>query len=272
MKIENHLLSGDNIVQTPSPNKSGKFASNLPDTIIIHFTAGPTAQSAVNTLTDPSYKASAHVVIDFDGSITQLVPFDEIAWHAGISSWGGRTGFNKYSIGIEIVNPGNLTPAGDEFQAWYGTKYPADKVIKAVHRNESKQRYWHIYTPEQIETVLRLCRLLTDTYNIKLILGHEEIAPGRKLDPGPAFPLNRLRDKILNNRKDDENSDILPETGKVTASKLNIRENPDVNSEKIAKPLHKNTEVKILDTKNGWYKVTVEITGWVSGKFIETDK
>jgi N-acetylmuramoyl-L-alanine amidase len=272
MKIENHLVSGDNVALKPSPNKSGKFDRNLPDTIIIHFTAGPSAQSAINTLTNPAYKVSAHLVIDFDGSITQLVPFDEIAWHAGVSSWENRTGLNKYSIGIEIVNPGNLTKAGDEYQAWFGKKYTADKVIKAVHRNENKPRYWHIYTPEQIDAVLQLCRLLTDTYDIKYILGHEEIAPLRKLDPGPAFPLNRLRDKILNNRKDNENDDTIPETGKVTASKLNIRESPDINSAKIAKPLPKNSRVEILDSKNGWYKVTAKITGWVAGKYINTDK
>ena len=271
MKIENHLLSGDNIVQTPTTNKGAKFAKNLPDTIIIHFTASPSAQSAINTFTNPKYQVSAHIVVDFDGSITQLVPFDHIAWHAGSSSWENRKRLNNYSIGIEIVNPGNLTKIGNEFQAWFGTKYPRDKVLKAIHRNESKPRYWYIYTPEQIESVMALCKLLTDTYDVKFILGHEEIAPGRKLDPGPAFPLNRLRDKILNNRKDDDDREIIPQTGKVTASKLNIRELPDENSEKIAKPLIQNSAVEILDTKNGWYKVTTKITGWVSGKYIETD-
>ncbi len=272
MDIENHLLQGDNVKYVASPNKSGKFNRGLPDTVIIHFTAGPTAESAINTLTDPSVKASAHVVVDYDGSITQLVPFDEIAWHAGVSAWGERTGFNKYSLGIEIVNPGNLTPVGDMYQAWYGTLYPSDKVLKAVHRNETKPRYWHIYTQEQITAVLQLCMLLKTQYGIQFILGHEEIAPGRKLDPGPAFPLNRLRDKVLNNRKEDEIAELLPDSGKVTASLLNIREEPEPNAPKIAKPLPKGTEVKIIGAKKGWYKVSATITGWVAGKYIKPDK
>ncbi len=272
MNIINHLLQGDNINYKPSPNKSGKFTQGLPDTVIIHFTAGPTAASAINTLTNPNVKASAHLVVDYDGSITQLVPFDEIAWHAGVSSRGGRTGFNKYSIGIEIVNPGNLTRVDDMYQAWYGTLYPAGKVLKAVHRNESKPRYWHIFTQEQIDTVLEICMLLKEEYHINLILGHEEIAPGRKLDPGPAFPLNRLRDRVLNNRMEDEPDELIPASGKVTASLLNIREEPQTGSPKVAKPLPRGTEVEILDTKNGWYKVAAKITGWVAGKYIETDK
>ncbi len=272
MKIEDHLLQGDSIVQNPSPNKGGKFAEGLPDTLIIHFTAGPTAQSAINTLTDPAVQASAHVVIDYDGSITQLVPFDEIAWHAGVSSWGSRKGMNKFSIGIEFVNPGNLTKIGDEYQAWYGTKYPQDQVIKAVHRNETKPRYWHIFTPEQIEQGMALCKLLTKTYGIKFILGHEEISPGRKIDPGPAFPLNRLRDRVLNNNKDDNKEGLIPAEGTVTASKLNVRSQPSEEAEKVAKPLLGGTHVEIVDTKNGWYKVAVKITGWVSGRFIETEK
>ncbi len=272
MKIEKGRLIGNNVVQTSSPNKSGKFAQGQPDTIIIHFTAGPTAESAINTLTDPVYKASAHLVIDYDGSITQLVSFDEIAWHAGVSSYGNRTGFNKYSIGIEIVNPGNLNKVGNEYQAWYGTKYPEEKVLKAIHRNETKPRYWYIYSAEQIETVMLICKLLTQTYSIKYILGHEEIAPGRKIDPGPAFPLNRLRDKILNNRKDDDDNGLIAQTGKVTAFKLNIREHPEKDAPIIAKPLLKGTEVEILDTKNGWYKVSTKILGWISGKFIEIEK
>ncbi len=271
LKINNHLLEGEKTAFITSPNKSGKFIQGLPDTLIIHFTAGPSALSAINTFTNPAYQVSAHLVVDYDGSVTQLVPFDEIAWHAGVSSWGGRTGFNKYSIGIEIVNPGNLTKVGNEYQAWYGTKYPAAKVIKAVNRNETKTRFWHIFSPDEIEKAMELCRLLTDTYNIKYILGHEEIAPQRKLDPGPAFPLNRLRDRILNGRKDNGNDGTLPVIGKVIATKLNIRELADTQSAKVAKALVNGTQVEIFDSKNGWYKVAVKVTGWVSGKYIEIE-
>jgi N-acetylmuramoyl-L-alanine amidase len=102
MKIENHLLSGEKIDFKNSPNISGKFKTGLLDTIVIHYTAGSSRESSVSTLINPGSKASAHLVIGRDGKITQLVPFDTIAWHAGNSSYKGRVGLNSYSIGIEI--------------------------------------------------------------------------------------------------------------------------------------------------------------------------
>ena len=103
--IEDHLLQpGERVRNKQLVNKSsGEFEKGKLDTIVIHYTAGP-FQSSLNTLKNPKVKASAHVIVDRDGSVTQLIPFNEIAWHAGESSYGTRTGLNKYSIGIEIVN------------------------------------------------------------------------------------------------------------------------------------------------------------------------
>jgi len=117
MKISNHLLQGDPIQKvgfTATPNKEGTFAQGLPDTIIIHYTAGKDAASAIKTLVDPGIKASAHLVVGRDGSITQLVPFNEIAWHAGKSAYEVRTGLNAYSLGIEIDNAGRLAGGGGD--------------------------------------------------------------------------------------------------------------------------------------------------------------
>ena len=104
MKVKAHLLEGTNIDFQQSPNHSGKFKTGFPDTIIVHFTAGSSAKSSVETLLNPKTKASAHLVIAADGAITQLMPFDMVAWHAGKSTYQGRSGFNKFSIGIEIDN------------------------------------------------------------------------------------------------------------------------------------------------------------------------
>ena len=85
LEIKNHILSGKNVKKMiPSPNHSGEFREGDLDTIIMHYTGGPYRQS-LNTLTNPRVRASAHVIIDRDGSITQLVPFNLIAWHAGKS-------------------------------------------------------------------------------------------------------------------------------------------------------------------------------------------
>lgn len=173
-----------------------------------------------------------------DGAVTQLVPFDTVAWHAGKSSYGGRDGLNNYSIGIEIDNAGLLTKTEGGYQAWFGKDYPASEVIQAVHRNEKTLRYWHAYTAEQIEAVKNLCRLIMEHYPIKLILGHEEISPGRKVDLGPAFPLDKLRDKLLSAGRDsDEPAEkALPETGIVSVDNLNIRTAPNASAQLAALP------------------------------------
>lgn len=271
MEIVDHILKGENVKKPVwSKNHSGNFEASLPDTVIVHYTAGPYKPS-LNTLTNPKVKASAHVIVDRDGSITQLVPFDKIAWHAGSSSYKGRIGFNKYSLGIEIVNSGPLTKSGNLYRAWFGAAYNPTDVIEAIHRNESTAKYWHIYTEEQIQTVTELCRLFIDQYDVKHILGHEEIAPGRKMDPGPAFPLDRLRNQLLTGDRAVEDSNELPENGRVVASKLNIRETPNENGAKVAMPLKKGAKVKIIDSANGWYKVSTEVEGWVFGKYIEQE-
>ena len=194
MRITDHVIEGANS-QEQSPNTGSTLA---PDTIVIHYTAGRNAKSAVDTLVNPGVKASAHLVVGRSGEIFQLVPFDVIAWHAGRSRYGGRKGYNKYSIGIEIDNAGVLVKSGDVYRSWFGATYPEDQVVKAVHRNQNVAKYWHAYTDKQIAAVEEICRVLADAYPIKDILGHEEISPNRKIDPGPAFPLDKLRRIILN--------------------------------------------------------------------------
>ena len=268
MKIVKHRLKGAS--QKESPNRGGSLSA---DTIVIHYTAGPSAESAIRTMTDPARKVSAHLVVDYNGSLTQLVPFDKIAWHAGKSSHLGRSGLNKYAIGIEIVNAGKLLKSGSNYVSWFGRKYPAEDVIYAIHRNESSPAYWHAYTEKQISAVEEVCRLLVDTYEIEYILGHEEISPSRKIDPGPAFPLDKMRNRILNlNPRDEQGAaeeSELSRSGRVMAGKLNIRSGPDVTQDKVARPLKQNQRVKILEKKNGWYRISTEIEGWVSADYIQ---
>lgn len=269
MEIKDNQLKGKN-VNPPvwSSNTSGKFEANQPDTVVLHYTAGP-FKASLYTLTNPRVKASAHVIIDRDGTITQLVAFDTIAWHAGNSSYEGRTGLNKYSIGIEMVNSGYLSKSGNVFRSEFGSAYNPSDVIQAVHKNQTTPKYWHIYTEEQIQAVTELCRILIEEKGIKHIVGHDDIAPLRKTDPGPAFPLERLKRQLLDGSRNEDGAETLPEFGRVVASSLNIRETPKTGDQ-IAKPLKKGTKVKILDKVDDWYKVSTEIEGWVSGKFIES--
>ena len=277
MKITKHLLAGDTarkIAFVDTPNKGAAFKAGLPDTIVIHFTAGRDAKSAVKTLVDPTVKASAHLVVGRDGGITQLVPFNIVSWHAGKSAWEGRTGFNDFSIGIEIDNAGRLEKQGDRFYSWFGKEYPREDVFEGVHRNESEIGFWHRYQEREIETVREICALLIKAYPIKLILGHEEIAPGRKTDPGPAFPLDRLREKLLagdRSETDPPEPVVSKPLGKgiVVASTLNIRRDPSAAAPKTADPLPQGAAVKILARKPGWLYVSAECKGWVSEQFVK---
>lgn len=273
LKISNHQLSGTAVSYVDTPNTSGKFQSGQPDTIIIHYTAGANAQSSVDALTNPNVKASAHLVIGSDGKIFQLASFDTITWHAGKSSYGNRSGFNKYSIGIEIDNAGPLDKAGDKYVSWFGREYEESQVMQATHRNEHSPRYWHRFTQFQITTVESICRLLIQEYGIKHILGHEEISPGRKSDPGPAFPLDRLRNVLLNNdREVDEGAESVQKTnGVVSVDKLNIRSGPSSDHDKVAMALKNGSRVKIIEKDGNWLRVRTEIEGWVHGRYIDTE-
>lgn len=282
MEIQKHILTatgGEKISFREATKTSGKFPEGLPDTIVIHFTAGRDAKSSVRTLTDPGVRASAHLVVGRDNTITQMVPFDTIAWHAGKSSWGGRTGFNKYSIGIEIDNAGRLDRQGDEYLSWFKKPYKPEEVFEGIHRNEKEKSFWHRYTEQQIELVEEVVRLLADTYQVRHILGHEEISPGRKTDPGPAFPLDDMRNNILySDRQQDEPEEFEPAAGAsddaqlgiVSASKLNVRALPDISSSKVAEPLGKGSLVKIVEQQGNWYKVKIEREGWVSREYVKT--
>ncbi len=268
MKINNdHLIVGDNVTQMDCPKNKEKFAPGNLDTIVIHYTAGRSAESSANFLAGP-VKASAHMVIGREGEIYQLVPFDTVSWHAGDSFYRNRKWLNKYSIGIELDNAGVLTKVGSEYQAWFGKKYQANEAVFATHRNETSPKYWHTYTEQQIDKCRQVCEMLIEKYKLNTILGHEEISPGRKQDPGPAFPLDKFRDNLLTQNRSDE-PNLIDKEGVVTANLLNIREDAGVNFRKVARPLTRGTKVKVIEERNGWFKVETMVEGWVGKGFID---
>ena len=124
MKIENDRLvpeTGDHVNFVPTESHGGELKGDKPRFVVIHYTAGGTAKSAVQTFKKQSPpRTSAHLVIDHDGSITQMVPFDTVGWHAGKSKWKNLAGLNDYSVGIELVNWGQLKqgPSGLEELQW----------------------------------------------------------------------------------------------------------------------------------------------------------
>lgn len=196
--IVDHRLLGPGVSQGIVAKDSGRFAQGLPDTLVVHFTAGASFESSVSHLSDPDVRASAHLVVGRDGRVVQLVPFDRIAWHAGESSWKGRTGLNRFSIGVELDNAGRLGRMLDgQFRTWWGGTVPPAEAVEAVHRNESSPSFWQTFAAPQVEVCFEVCSALVRELGLRTILGHEEISPGRKVDPGPAFPLDRLREELL---------------------------------------------------------------------------
>lgn len=270
---EEGLIAPEQLKKLMLTPKNTTLFKNPPDTIVIHYTAGRSAASSAEWLWRSDVKASAHVVIGKEGEIYQIVPFTNIAWHAGESAYGGRRSFNNFSIGIELDNPGYLTRAGSQYIAPFGARYEANQVIEATHDNESSPRFWHTYSQAQIEACEDLCWALMKAYpSINQILGHEEISPGRKQDPGPAFPLQTFRARILQHDRASDADEIIPlvNEGRVVVDKLNIRQGAGTVYEKIAKPLPLNQKVAILGERDGWYRVKVEVEGWVNKAYVSS--
>lgn len=163
--------------------KNKKKFKKDPDKIIIHYTGANSFESAVNWLTKKEVKASAHIVIGRKGEICQLVPFDTIAWHAGKSEWEGEKNLNNSSIGIELCNSGKLKKTGNKYFNNYKQEIPKQEVFYF----EPEKTYWHLYTQKQYNELTLIMSFLTLKLGILKLLGHDEISPGRKLDPGPAF-------------------------------------------------------------------------------------
>lgn len=148
----------------PAANFDERKDARLPDMILLHYTGMQTGEAALERLCAKESKVSAHYVVFENGHIVQCVPEALRAWHAGVSSWAGETDINSRSIGIEIVNPGH------EFG-------------------------YTVYPLRQIAAVISLCKSsLTRRGPIAAdrILGHSDVAPSRKQDPGEKFPWELL--------------------------------------------------------------------------------
>lgn len=273
MKIKKHFLfdnQNNQIRYAPSPNCAGKIV--IPEYLVIHFTAGRSMQSSEKWLTDPTAKASAHLIIGRDGSIVQLVSFNKKAWHAGLSQWNGGAGLNSYSLGIELDNAGKLKRQGNKWVTWFGEEIPDEDVIVAQHKHEISESGWHAYTKEQLETALMVSATLVQKYNLLDIVGHDDIAPKRKTDPGPAFPMENFRAHILGRSENEDDMSFI------TTETLNIRSGPSARYEKlIPNGLPKGTKVVILEAQESWRFVDVfdsvgeemDLQGWVHMRYLK---
>jgi len=149
----------------PSPNHGERKDGRRPDMIVLHYTGMPHAPAALERLCAPTSEVSSHYFVFEDGRVIQLVPESRRAWHAGAAIWAAETDINSCSIGIEIANPGHE----------YG---------------------YRDFPKRQIAAVTTLCRGILTRHTIPpaRVLGHSDVAPSRKQDPGEKFPWRTLHD------------------------------------------------------------------------------
>jgi N-acetylmuramoyl-L-alanine amidase len=272
MNVTDHRLHGDERTEVPFAASPNLGAALEPRYLVMHYTSGGSARSAVSWLCNEDARASAHLVIGRDGSVTQLVPFDRVAWHAGPSRWEGITGLNHHSIGIELDNAGRLQRQGGSWRAWFGKVYPDEDVMEAVHRHEATPCGWHLFTREQLDATLRVAEAILRAYpGIRDILGHDDISPGRKVDPGPAFPMESIRARLFGRAEDR-----MPSFATITA--LNIRRGPGTRHDTLPlSPLPTGTRLDVLREQGSWCLVDVvdevagaqDVQGWVHGRYIQ---
>jgi len=151
------------MIDAPSPNCEPRPDGAEIDMLVLHYTGMETAAAALAHMRDPTAKVSAHYMIDEDGAVTRLVADDMRAWHAGVSSWAGASDINDRSIGIELVNPGH------EFG-------------------------YRAFPEAQMASLIPLCQAIVARHGIapERVIGHSDVAPLRKEDPGERFDWRRL--------------------------------------------------------------------------------
>ena len=151
------------IRERPSPNFDARPPGQAVDILLLHYTGMQTAEAALARLCDPAAKVSAHYCIEEDGTISRLVEEGARAWHAGVALWAGASDINARSIGIELVNPGHE----------FGYRAFPEAQIGALIDLASEILARHPVPPARV-------------------LGHADVAPLRKEDPGELFPWARL--------------------------------------------------------------------------------
>jgi N-acetylmuramoyl-L-alanine amidase len=271
MEIRNHLLfnpQGQQIPFDSTPNVSGNLKTCK--FIVIHYTASRNLSGTVNWLKNPQARASCHLVIDRNGAVVQLAPFNITTWHCGQSSWNGINGLNRYSIGIELVNAGKLARHGNLWRSAFGADFPDDDVMVATHRHERVAAGWQLYPEAQLEATFQIVQSLCAHYKIKELLGHDDISPGRKIDPGPAFPMDFFRSRL-------DGREVSKPVVYETTTNLNIRSGPGTHFPTvIMRSLPTKTRLEVLQEEGTWRLVDVldvveglnDLQGWVHSRFI----
>ncbi len=160
------MMAAMDIAERPSPNHDARPDGQAVDILLLHYTGMQSAEAALSRMCDPAAKVSAHYCIDEDGSVARLVAEDRRAWHAGASHWAGATDINGRALGIELVNPGH------EFG-------------------------YRAFPEPQMAALIALTHGILGRHPVPpaRVLGHSDVAPLRKQDPGELFDWARLAEE-----------------------------------------------------------------------------
>lgn len=283
MQIRNGRIVGAE--WKPSPNHNRNHQSR--ECIVLHYTAGYTLESAVSTFLSPTAKASAHFVVGTDGAIVQMVNGNDTAWHSGYGVYRGGGQVNQRAIGIEIVNPGyHFRSTGGQILNWERKPIPEHRLAPFPGMLEARDPWvgsattlWPLFPEVQLQAVEKLLGACLAAYpSITDIVGHRDVDSARRLkvDPGPAFPMLRMR-MLLNDRVDPRDLDgrrgrMLTITTK--GSTLNVRGGPGTLFETLSRgPLPNGMQVEELEVRGDWVLVRVGdgnsmFEGWCFGAYL----
>lgn len=258
----------------------------VPEIVILHDTAGrlEAGNSAAYLASKNTGSASAHFVVELDGTITQLVATNRRANHAGESSWNGRRWCNGFSIGIELVNPGKMVRHSDLMAlTWWGQQLAVNLFgIREVETREHGRGLWMPYPEPQLAALINLLEVLFGSIkSLCDITTHWYVSPGRKTDTNPLFPLDEVRAHILGR---DDPADAVAEAGSepppvrdmmvqidTLGDSLNLRRWPSFNPNVIA-TIPDGAVVPVLrqgmfDGRH-WLRVLYGGSeGWIVGRF-----
>lgn len=280
MEIINHILhdkQGKALFQE-SPNHGTRDIQ--PKFVIMHCTdTASSMQNNIRSMLRDSYKASAHLLIGRKGEIVQFVPFNLKAFHSGGGQWDfvkGNVDMNSWSLGIELLNASYLeeNEAGEYHKR--GAVIPKEDRRKLQHRSHNTPFWWQKYPKPQVNAAMAVTKLLFQNYSsLEDVLGHDEINPANRIDPGPAFPMRRFHAEVLGLDKKFPIKRVYR-----TIRTANLYNKPGSKAEIIpGSRLERNTPLGILKKQAGWAYIHVlkeiagnqYLVGWIQRERIEKD-
>jgi N-acetylmuramoyl-L-alanine amidase len=263
MELINNILIGQNIKHIESDSFLGSIEILKPELIIIQSEETKKFKSHFNSNNRPS----VHIKVDRDGLVTQLIPFNLKGSEVLQGYWEGDSNLASKSITIQLENAGKLRKSGNEYISDSGEKFEAHDVFAGVHQNEDETSYWQKYTEKQVFMAEQLCRLLLMSYQVKYILGNEEISPGLNVDPGPAFPLERLRNNVFS--EISQRTIVEPAFSFDSEIKGESNYAMMLNETFLRDTENKGKIINIRPKSGGWYKLNIDLGGCIKEEWVK---